>query len=109
MGCGYAPLLAERLRPYVTAWDGTSLGRVIREDERDDQRRISLPVCPGYCTTLPEVYEASWAHRYAERGELGQFCEGQSTPALRAAMDEYDVEVSRMQSWAARNPVKEQK
>lgn len=111
MGCGYAPPPAERLRPYVESgvWDGRSLGRVVRPDEMDENRRVLLPVCPGYVCTLPEVYEATWAHRYAERGELTQFCEGQSTPHLRAAMDEYDVEVSRMTSWATRNPVKEQK
>lgn len=111
MGCGYAPPPAEKLRPHVEGgvWDGASLGRERRADEKDERGRMLLPVCPGYACALPEVLEATWAHAYWEKGELTQFCEGQSTPMLRDAIAEYGVEVVRMTNWATKHPVKEQK
>lgn len=101
MGCGYLPA-SDRAR----AWDGTSLGRIVGADERDENGKLHLPVCPGYACSLPEVIETTWAHSYWEKGELAQFCEGQSTPALRDAMGEYAIECSRAESWALKNPEK---
>ncbi len=104
LGCGYAPPPDEKLRPHVerSVWDHE--GRRIREDERDERGRLHLPVCPGYVCTLPEVVEATWAHSYWEKGELTQYCEGQSTPALRDAIAVYAIEVAAMNRWAQDNP-----
>ncbi len=111
MGCGCLPPPSEKMRVHVerTVWDGSSYGRTRNADELDENRRVSLPVCPGYCTKLPEVVEATWAHEYWKNGELTQFCEGQSTAKLRSAIHEYAIELSRMESWAAKNPAPEKK
>jgi hypothetical protein len=107
MGCGYAPPPSEILRPYVEryVWDGTSLGRKRGSDEMADGH-IRLPVCPGYVCSLPEVIETSWAHAYWEKGELTQWCEGQSTPQLRDAVELLALESAEATSWATDNPVK---
>ncbi len=111
MGCGYLPPPSDVMRPHVerSVWDGTGYGRERRSDEIYDGHRVRLPVCPGYCTKLPEVVEATWAHEYWKNGELTQFCEGQSTPTLRSAIHEYAIELSRMEGWAAKNPAKDPK
>lgn len=102
MGCGYLPPPPSNIP--VRPWDGSSLGREIRADERDEKGRIRLPVCPGYVCSLPEVLEASWAHEYWKNGELTQFCEGQSTPQLRDAIHILASEQSQAQAWASKNP-----
>lgn len=103
MGCGYLPPPAdEKLRLYVNPWDHH--GRTKRADERDETGKLHLPVCVGYVRSLPEVVEATWAHAYWEKGELTQFCEGQSTPQLRDALNEYAVELGAMRAWEADNP-----
>ena len=38
--------------------DFGTCGRAPRPDEFDENRRVRLPICPGYCTKLPEVVEA---------------------------------------------------
>jgi len=106
MGCGYEPPPEEKLRPHVQAWDGSSLGRKPGADEKDDKGRIRLPVCPGYVCGLPEVIETSWAHVYWEKGELTQWCEGQSTGELRDAIELLAMESNAAESWAMANPVK---
>lgn len=105
-GCGYLPPPPENLRPYVQAWDGTSLGRTIESDERDENKRVRLPVCPGYVCSLPEVLETSWAASYWEKGELSQFCEGQSTPQLRDAIHTLLSEQAAVSEWSSANPEK---
>lgn len=104
MGCGYLPPAPENAP--VSAWDGSSLGRQLGDDERDDKRRVRLPVCPGYVCGLPEVIEASWAHVYWEKGELTQWCEGQSTSTLRDAVELLAMEQAAATAWASDNPVK---
>lgn len=104
MGCGYLPPAADGA--HVNAWDGTSLGRVHGADELDSKRRVRLPVCPGYVCGLPEVIEASWAHAYWEKGELTQWCEGQSTAELRDSIELLAMETAAASSWAMHNPVK---
>ena len=108
MGCGYLPPPSEKMRPYVAAsvWDGSSMGRVPGADEKDDKGRVRLPVCPGYVCGLPEVIEASWAHAYWEKGELTQWCEGQSTAELRSSIELLAMETAATASWAMHNPVK---
>lgn len=103
IGCGYLPPLTDR---PVDAWDGTSLGRVRQADELDERKRVRLPVCPGYACSLPEVLEVSWAHAYWEKGELGQWCEGQSTADLRTAIELLAMESAAASAWALDNPVK---
>lgn len=104
MGCGYLPPAPEGVP--VGAWDGTSLGRERGADELDDKKRVRLPVCPGYVCALPEVVEASWAHAYWEKGELTQWCEGQSTSELRDAIELTAMEQAAASAWASANPVK---
>lgn len=108
MGCGYLPPPSEKMRPYVesSVWDGHSMGRVRGADEKDSKGRVRLPVCPGYVCGLPEVIEASWAHAYWEKGELTQYCEGQSTSELRTAVEVLAMETAAAAAWASRNPVK---
>ncbi len=106
MGCGYESAPTEELRPHVErgVWDHP--GRVQSPDERDDRGRLRLPVCPGYVCALPEVIEASHAMTYKRNGELGQFCEGQSTESLRDAMDVIEREQNRVDNWKIQNPQK---
>lgn len=90
---------------YVQPWDHP--GREQQADERDENGRLHLPICPGYVTALPEVTEASHALAWKRDGELTQWCEGGiATPGLRAAMDILSVEYSRVEKWAYENPVK---
>lgn len=104
LGCGYLPPLPPD-KP-VNAWDGTSLGRDRAADELDEKRRVRLPVCPGYVCSLPEVLETSWAHAYWEKGELSQWCEGQSTAELRTAIEVLSMESAAASMWSMENPVK---
>ena len=100
MGCGYLPPLAGSIP--VQPWEHP--GRRVGADERNDQKRLHLPVCVGYTRSLPEVVEASWAHSYWDRGELSQFCEGQSTPELRDAINELAIAYSEVSQWMTDNP-----
>lgn len=107
LGCGYEPQPADdKLRMYVQPWDGTSMGRQRSPDELDAKGRVRLPVCPGYVCALPEVIETSWAHAYWEKGELTQWCEGQSTEQLRDAVNLLALETSLADAWSSENPVK---
>ena len=105
MGCGY--LSAAGPGVPVNAWDGSSLGRSVSPDERDDKGATITPVCAGYVCGLPEVIEASHARIFYDKGELEQFCEGGcATAALRDAITVLECEGSRVMDWSNRNPVK---
>ena len=103
MGCGYEPPPPPGV--VVQAWD--HVGREPGKDERGNDGRIALEMCPGYACGLPEVVEVSRARMHWSKGSLSTFVGGEPTDALTAAVEVLEVESGRAQDWALRNPVKE--
>lgn len=91
--CGFLPAPAERLRPFVQAWQGLGYSGP------------KPTVCPGYTTNLPETIEAARAHYW--KRDLRSFTEGeQPTPALVMAVEIYEGATGECQSWCMENRVK---
>lgn len=103
IGCGWEQQ-DDRIPP--TPWDGQSLGRIPYPDEYDEQRRMHLPVCPGYACSLPEFVEISHAYFFLGKGGLLQFTGEAPTPPMLTAMIEFEREAAAVMQWSSKNPEK---
>ena len=53
--------------------------------------------CPGYTTSLPQVYEAARARKWAERGMLRDLEDDDLNPVMLAAIDILDIGISEVE------------
>lgn len=91
LGCGWAPIPPERLRPFVSV--PTPL---LYQPLRDDNGEPLPRECPGYVTRLPEVVEIARAKFWKD--DLHSFCGGDlptealmlGIEVLQAAQNEFD-------------------
>jgi len=93
MGCGYELAAPEEM--ITSLWsppDG-------KAGFRHNPKLPLLPVCAGYTTKLPEVWEALRAWRHWQKGELQSFCGGMPTGALLIALEIFDGEVNACNAW----------
>jgi hypothetical protein len=54
-------------------------------------------VCPGYSTSLPEVFEAGRALCWRKDSQLRELYDQRITPRLRDAMDIFNLEIRRVE------------
>jgi hypothetical protein len=97
LGCGWAPIPAENLRPFVSA---PSPLKFQPATGRDGERVVD--VCPGYLVALPEVVEIAEARVHWEKGHLVEFCEGQPSASLMRGVVILSGAVSELTNAAAR-------
>ncbi len=58
-------------------------------------------VCPGYLISLPQVIEAAMAHRWFDKGQLGERLQAQGvelTPLLQGCIDALDGAIGEVES-----------
>lgn len=73
--CGRAPRLPGHLGGYPMP---------------DGAERPACDTCPGYLISLPQVVETTRAYAWWDKGQLRDFCDGETPPAtLRLYIDVY--------------------
>jgi hypothetical protein len=106
IGCGFEPRVDGAAPCPLPGFEGRLL-----EDEAAALAEGRLPrrepsVCPGFSCGLPEVIETTHAH-FWKGGELMHFTRGElATPALLAAITEYQGALNEAESWEIKNPEK---